>query len=206
MIKSRLAAVTIGVLAAGTTLGMAAPAMALAPLPPTCAASTTPPPLYSAPCTPTVTGTNPIPAGGGSVTLTLPGVGSIVITVDKSGNLTAPTVTPTAPFAMGTLTVNNTTGLVSVTFTNKASVAPGVKPETYAIKAKVIALPGSPGGFAVRAVAKPVTHHKHHGDEGNGDDKQGDNDSQGPPGGANASLTATTGGHSHGGGGDGGQD
>ncbi len=194
MIRSRLAVAAVGVLAAGTVLAVAGPAMALPTLPKLCAASTTPPPQYTAPCTPTVAGTNPIPVGGGSVTLTLPGVGSITITVDATGNLTAPTVTPTAPFAMGTLTVNNNTGLVSVTFTNKASVLPpGVKPETYVIKARVSQLPGT-AGFAVQTVAKPVTRHKGH-------PTQGDSNSHAWSGGANVSFTGTHGHADLGGGG-----
>jgi hypothetical protein len=203
MIRTRLVAAAVGVLAAGTVLAIAAPAMALPTLPPLCAASATPPPLYTARCTPTVTGANPIPAGGGSVTLTLPGVGSIMITVDGSGNLTAPTVTAQGLFAMGTLSVNNNTGLVSVTFTNKAAVLPpGVKAETYAIRAKVSPLPGSPGGFAVQAIAKPVTREKD--DEGKGDD-QGHHDSESSSGGAHEQALLTAGhGHSHGGGGGGG--
>ena len=209
MIRTRLAAAAAGVLAAGTVLAIAAPAMALAPLPPDCTvahAAATPPPQYTAPCTPTVTGTNPIPAGGGSVTLTVPGVASIVINVDNAGNVTVPTITPTAPFVQGTLTVNNETGLVSITFSNTGA-AGVVKPETYVIKAKVSRLPGA-AGYAVQTIAKPVSHHKHD-DEGKGDDKQGDDDSQGGNGGAQgwsggAGPASFTGAHGHGG--DGGGD
>jgi uncharacterized membrane protein YgcG len=205
MIRSRLAAAAVGVLAAGTVLAIAAPAMALSPLPPDCTvahAAATPPPQYTAPCTPTVTGTNPIPSGGGSVTLMVPGVASIVINVDNAGNVTVPTITPAAPFVQGTLTVNNTTGLVSITFTNKGA-AGVVKPETYVIKAKVSRLPGA-AGFAVQTIAKPVTHHKD--DHGKGDDREGDDDSQGGPGGGQgwsggAGPASFTGGHGHGGGG-----
>lgn len=217
MIRSRLAGVAVVVLAAGTMLAIAAPAIALPALPSTCVAGAMPPPQYTAPCTPTVTGTNPIPSGGGSVTLTLPGVGSIVITVDATGNLTAPTVTPMAPFKMGTLKVNNDTGLVSVTFTNKGAPLPaGVKPETYVIKAKVSQLPGT-AGYAVQTIAKPVARHKDDEDsEGNNSDgkKNESNDDQGGAGagGAGAGGAAHNtgfqgeGSSGHQGGGGGGQD
>jgi hypothetical protein len=204
MIKSRLAAAAAGVLAAGATLAIAAPAMALNPLPPTCVANASPPPQYSAPCTPVVSPSPPVLPG--TVTLTMPGVGSIMINVDSSGNVTVPTPpSPQGQFKVGVLTVNNNTGVVSVTFTNKGA-AGVVNPETYVIKAKVSALPG--GGFAVtKAIAKPVGHH-HHDDEGQGDDKQGDDDSQGGAGGHDAALAGVggAGGLGHGGEGGGGQD
>jgi hypothetical protein len=161
MIRSRLAAVAAGLLAAGTVTFAAAPAFATTPLPACTPAASAP--LYTAPCLPVVTGTNP-----GPFTVTLPGVGTLMFSLKPDGTIDPTSVTPNATGANFTATtpVVSEDGMhVSVTFINAANPV-----QKYEVRAKVIqtnptTVGGAPG-FAVVSKARPA---------GEGDDnEQGD--------------------------------
>jgi len=162
MIRSRLAAVAAGLLAAGTVTFAAAPAFATTPLP-ACTPNASAP-LYTAECLPVVAGTPP-----GAMTVTLPGVGTLTFTVKADGTIDPTTAMATAAagsnFSAGTPVVSQDGTHVSVTFVNAAAPT-----QTYVVKAKVIqtnpTTVGGPPGFAVVAKARPA---------GEGDDnEQGD--------------------------------
>jgi hypothetical protein len=176
MIRTRLAAAAAGLLAAGTVMFAAAPAFATTPLT-GCTASLTPPPQYKAPCLPTVA------TSGSTITITLPGVGQVVLTLNADGTInttgTPPVPTGSGAFTPGTVKVSPDGTHITVTFSNTAT-----PPEKYVIKAKVVqtnpAVAGGPPGFIVTAKAAPVKQHHKEDQEGDHDDDDGGQQGHGP--------------------------
>jgi hypothetical protein len=211
MTRTRIAAAAGALLIAGAVLSVAGPAFAdpttttstststtstLAPCTPASSA-----PLYTARCAPVV-------SGSGTVTVTLPGVGSITFTVNPDGTVntsTAPSVSVTGNnFSAGTPKVSADGTHIIVSFVNIAS------PEQhYNIKVK-LSPPTSGGQVGITATAGPNKHkgHHHHGDDGDHEaNKPDDHDAdEGGPASSLAPLAPHAGqaplpGH-HGGGGD----
>jgi hypothetical protein len=179
MIRIRLAAAAAALLVTGAVLSVAGPAFADPTTTSTSTTSTTldpctpasSAPLYTARCVPNVDNSN------GTVTVTLPGVGTLTFLVNPDGTVntsTAPSVSVIgANFSGGTPTVSADGTHISVSFVNIA--APH---QHYTIKVK-LSPPTSQGGpVGINATAGPNKHKGHHGDhEGDHDGNKGnDND------------------------------
>jgi len=207
MTRTRIAAAAAALLIAGAVLSVAGPAFAdpttttststtLAPCTPASSA-----PLYTARCAPTVVNAS------GTVTVTLPGVGSITFTVNPDGTVntsTAPSVSVIGDnFSGGTPKVSADGTHISVSFVNIAAPQ-----QHYNIKVK-LSPPTSGGPVGINATAGPNKHKgHHHGDDGDHEgNKPDDHDAdEGGPAGSLAPLAPHGGqaplpGH-HGGGGD----
>jgi hypothetical protein len=174
MLMTRLAAGAAALVLVGAVLSVAGTALAdepttsLVPCAPATSTSTTGP-LYSANCAPTVSGTAP-----GTITVTLPGVGSVTFTVGLDGTIdtsTQPSVSLIGQnFSAGTPKISADGTRITISFVNIAA------PEQhYTIKVK-ISPPTSEGAKpTVSAVAK-VGHHENEQGDDNG---QGDEDQHG---------------------------
>lgn len=176
MARTRIAAAAAALLIAGGVLSVAGPAFAdattttststtstLAPCTPASSA-----PLYTARCAPTVVNSS------GTVTVTLPGVGSITFTVNPDGTVntsTAPSVSVIGNnFSAGTPKVSVDGTHISVSFVNIASPA-----QHYNIKVKLSPPTSQGADVGINATAGPNTHKgHHHGDEGDHDGNKGD--------------------------------
>jgi hypothetical protein len=174
MLKTRIAAAAAALLLAGAVLSVAGPAFAddtttsLAPCTPATSTSTTVP-LYTAKCAPAITGTAP-----GSITVTLPGVGSLTFTVAKDGTIdtsTQPSVSLLGQnFSHSTPKISADGTHISVTFVNIA------EPEQrYTIKVKISPPTSAGGAPTIDAVAKPSGEHH---DQENGDNEDKDHEDQ----------------------------
>jgi hypothetical protein len=206
MIRSRFAAAAVGVLAAGTLLAIAAPAMAVPTAPAACPTPSATPPLYTAKCSVTPT------AGPGamSYTVTVPGVGSVVLTLTPTGTLdtsTAPLIQGQGTFEVKSLKVNNAGSEMSVTFVAPAvtTTTPGTPKQVYTVNIKVTPGVGTAAPTVAAVVSPRADHHGNHDGHDGKDGKEGkDGDDDGaPPAGPPASPVkpmSMTHGDSHGGG------
>jgi len=201
MIKSRLAAVAAGLVAAGAVLVAAGPAFATTPPTPPPACPTTAPtstPLYTAKCTITPAASDN--AALGSTMVTLPGVGSLYFTLTSTGTIDTTKVV-TGLGATGTtftpvVTHVNPGGTsASVTFVSPATAT--TKKQVYTVQVKLTPASGTTAATIV-ATGGPGRGHRHHGG-GDGDhDEHGawSGAGTGGPGGAGGvkPLAALTGG------------
>jgi hypothetical protein len=173
MIRTRLAAAAAALLVTGAVLSAAGPAFAdttttststtLAPCTPAASA-----PLYTARCAPTVVNSS------GSVTVTLPGVGTLTFLVNPDGTVntsTAPSVSVIgANFSGGTPKVSADGTHISVSFVNIAAPR-----QHYTIKVKLSPPTSQGGDVGINATAGPNKHHRH-GDDGDHEGDQGKDD------------------------------
>jgi hypothetical protein len=171
MIKSRLAAAAVGLVAAGSVLSVAGPALATTPPtpPPACPATApTTPPLYTAKCTitPAAASDN---AALGSTQVTLPGVGSLYFTLTSTGTIDL-TKGVTGLGATGTGFVPVVTKVspggtsASVTFVSPATGT--TKKQVYTIQVKLTPSSGTTAAKIVAVGGPGHGHHHHGGDEG----------------------------------------
>ncbi len=172
---SRTALLRVLGLVAATTLAvvLAAPAAATG----TSTTGSTPTPLASCgttlplttPCTPAITAPT---TAGGAWTLTLPGVGSLVFTVDPATNqIVSASVSGVETKFTASLSVDGEDGKVAATFTSTSTTAPT---QVYTIAAKVQA-PATVGGApTVTAVVKSAEKEDDKDDDKNDKNKVGD--------------------------------
>ncbi len=163
--------------AAATTLMLAAPTLANeTPKPPLPACGTTLP--LTTPCS---AGVTPPATPGGSYVVTLPGIGTLNITIDPTTNMaTAASVSGLTGFTASTVKIDGDGDKVSVTFTSTTDPT-----QVYRLSVSV-KKPATAGG-APTVTAKVKTAHKHHDDETNEQSEHND------------SHVESTGGHSGGG-------
>ncbi len=159
-IAVRSGAIAIAVVAA---CAIAVPAFAhdgTKPSPTPC--STTAP--ITLPCAATV---NPPASAGAPYTITLPGIGTLNVTVDANGKITGATVSDLAPgVTASTPTVDSDGDKVSVTFTTAAG---------QIVKLTVKAKPPTTAGGSPTVTAKASDRHRHHDHEEDADgDHHGD--------------------------------
>ena len=167
---SRTALLRVLGLVAATTLAvvLAAPAAATGtptpgPTPTPLADCTTPP--VTTPCTPGVT------TAGGVWTLTLPGVGSLVFTVDPTTNqiVSASVMGVATAFNASLASVDGEDGKVSATFTSKTDPT-----QVFTIVAKVHEPATAGGAPTVTAVVKSAEKEDDKDDDKNDKNKVGD--------------------------------
>ena len=177
MIRSRLAAAAVGLVAAGSVLGVVGPAFATTgsaspatpPTPPPACPTTAPttPPLYTAKCTIKVVPGTSDNSALGTTQITLPGVGSLYVTLTTTGtiDLTKPV---TGLGATGTgfvpvvTRVNPGGTSASVTFVSPATAT--TKKQVYTIQVKLTPAAGTTAATIVAVGGPGRGHHRHGGD------------------------------------------
>jgi uncharacterized membrane protein YgcG len=169
MIRTRLAALAAGLLASGAVMFAAAPAFATTPL--TACTPAAAAPLYTSACLPAVAGGT----SAGAVTITVPGVGTVSLTLTSGGTFDPTTATATATganFSAGTPVVSPNGTHVTVTFINAANPA-----QKYVVKAKVVQTnPTTVGGAAGTVVTSKLVVPGMHDHKNKGHDQEGDGD------------------------------
>lgn len=143
--------------AAATTLVLAAPTLANStPKPPLPACGTTLP--LTTPCS---AGVTPPATPIGSYVVTLPGIGTLNITIDPTTNkVTAASVSGLTGFTASTVKIDGDGDKVSVTFTSSTNPS-----QVYRLRVSV--KPPTTAGGAPTVTAKVKAAHKHHEDETN---------------------------------------